>query len=136
MIQTDRLITSSYAGSPLPRAMRFGLELVADLHDCNPTLIDSREYLTCWVKNLVERIGMTAYGEPTVVRFAEHNPVTAGFTVVQLITTSSITAHFSPHLRTAHVNVFSCADFDPADALSYTEATFMARRSSHLVLYR
>ena len=52
---------------------------------------------------------MVAYGEPMVVHFGTDNK--AGYTLVQLIETSNITAHFSESEGAVFLDVFSCKDF-------------------------
>jgi hypothetical protein len=44
--------------------------------------------------DLLAVIDRDPYGEPFIERFALDNPVAAGHTLIQAITTSSITAHF------------------------------------------
>lgn len=102
----------------------YGWHLVLDVHNCNPLLINNSEVLRDWVTTLVKAIDMIPYGEPTIVHFGHDNIITSGFSVVQLIETSSITAHLSPHLRTAHIDVFSCRVFDPVTVARHTERTF------------
>lgn len=100
---------------------RYGWHLVLDLHGCSRDL-ENGAILREWVTNLVQHIGMKAYGPPVVDHFGHGDPVTSGYTVVQLIETSSITAHLSPHLGTAHIDVFSCRWFDPVAAIEFCES--------------
>lgn len=96
----------------------FGMELRLNLAGCDPRAIDSRDELAAYVTLLVEKIGMTAYGAPILVNFGEGD--LAGWTVVQLITTSNITMHLAPADRTAYLNIFSCRYFDPDVATAFT----------------
>lgn len=117
---------------------RYGWSLVLDIENCDALAIDSARAIRSWLRGygvdevggLVERLGMVPHGEPYIETFAHDNPVTAGYTAVQLIETSSITAHFSPHLRTAHIDVFSCRWFKPTVALDWTLEVF-GTESSH-----
>jgi len=116
-----------------PADPAYGWHLITDYRRCHPAGIDNPETLSLWVTGLVDVLGMKPHGGPIVESFAHHDPVTAGYSVVQLITTSSITAtltpitaHMSPHLRTAHVDVFSCRRFDPMVAMEYTASVFRA----------
>ena len=52
---------------------------------------------------------MVAFGEPWVVEFGSGNK--QGFTLVQLIETSNIVAHFCNDSGDGYLNVFSCKDF-------------------------
>ena len=57
---------------------------------------------------------MVPYGAPRIVRFGDEH--TGGYTLVQLIQTSSIMAHFVDNVNDVYLDVFSCSDFDPAVA--------------------
>lgn len=54
---------------------------------------------------------MRAYGEPLLEHFATHDPEKAGYSLVQLIATSSITGHFVDRNGDAYIDVFSCKPF-------------------------
>ena len=71
----------------------------------NPTVIHD------FTKTLVKRIDMVAYGHPQIVRFGSGNK--QGYTLVQLIETSNICAHFVEENNSMYLDVFSCKDFDP-----------------------
>lgn len=111
-------------------AARYGHHLVLDLEGCDPAAIDDPALIRAWLRGgmggqgLVDRIGMVAHGDPWIESFAHDDPVTAGYTAVQLIETSSITGHFSPYLRTAHIDVFSCRWFEPQIVVAFTRGVF------------
>lgn len=58
---------------------------------------------------------MVAYGEPRIVMFGTGNK--KGYTLVQLIETSNITAHFVEQTNDIYLDVFSCKDFNKNDAI-------------------
>lgn len=91
----------------------FGEHLVIDIENCQKNTYTNPEYLSEWVKDLVKKIEMVAYGEPNIVHFGKHDPQLAGWTVVQLIETSNIVAHFNDSDGSACIDVFSCKPFDP-----------------------
>jgi len=77
---------------------------------------------------------MKRYGEPIIPHFGHEDPITAGYSMVQLIETSSITGHFSEHKRTAYINIFSCAWFDAEKVTQFTQEYFDAHRAdAHLI---
>ena len=55
---------------------------------------------------------MIAFGEPKLHHFATHNKDAAGYSLVQLIETSSITGHFVDKNGDCYIDIFSCKDFD------------------------
>lgn len=114
----------------------FGMELVLDLADCDPVSIRSKDSLAAYARELCRVIEMTPYGEPFLARFGLAHPKTAGYSLVQLIETSSITAHFSEERNRAYVNIFSCKYFDPAMATEFTREFFQAGSARDTLLIR
>ena len=55
---------------------------------------------------------MQPIGEPHIEYTAENLIDKAGFTVIQIIVTSSIVAHFVDSLGHIYLDVFSCKQFD------------------------
>jgi S-adenosylmethionine decarboxylase len=88
----------------------WGYHLMLDCAGCSHNAIT--EYDTIWrfTKKLVEDIDMVAYGEPQIVKFGSGNK--AGYTLVQLIETSNICAHFVDEDDTMYLDVFSCKPYD------------------------
>jgi S-adenosylmethionine/arginine decarboxylase-like enzyme len=75
-----------------------------------------------FAKALVKEIDMVPYGEPQVVHFGSGDK--AGFTLVQLIETSNITAHFCEETNDMYLDVFSCKPFNPADVEAVVNSHF------------
>ena len=90
----------------------WGYHLILDCQGCDYNEISSREHLAAFVKRLVKEIEMVAYGEPVLEHFATHDPEKAGFSLVQLIETSSITGHFVDKNGDAYLDIFSCKPFE------------------------
>ena len=90
----------------------WGYHAMVDVHGCDKQAITDAEVVKGFAKALVEAIDMTAYGEPQVVDFANHDPNKGGFTLVQLIETSNICAHFVSATGDAYFDVFSCKPFE------------------------
>lgn len=114
----------------------FGLEVVLDLGGCNPETIRSREKLAEYAKKLCQVIEMKAYGAPILEYFGLNEPKTGGFSLVQLIETSSITGHFSEEWNRAYINIFSCKTFDTDLATKFTREFFGATEVDARVLVR
>jgi len=99
---------------PVSRA--WGQHLVLDLNGCPRHLLTDPKHLRAWVAELVETISMRAYGEPVIEHFATDTHDSAGYTVMQLIETSNICAHFAENLGQVYIDIFSCRSFDNAIA--------------------
>lgn len=89
----------------------WGYHLILDCKGCNRSEIASKENLKAFIKSLVEEIDMKAFGEPVLEHFATHDADKAGFSLVQLIETSSITGHFVDKSGDAYLDIFSCKPF-------------------------
>jgi len=106
----------------------FGTELILDLHGCDPATIRSRKKIDTFVRRLCRLIKMKRYGEPLIEHFGHQNPITSGYSLVQLIETSCVSAHFSEGKDSVYLNIFSCKAFDPDQALEFSKDFFGAKR--------
>jgi S-adenosylmethionine decarboxylase len=88
----------------------WGKHLVLDAAGCSPKMIGSHVVVSNFARTLVKRIDMVPFGEPQVVMFGSGNK--KGYTLVQLIETSNICAHFVEENNSMYLDVFSCKDFD------------------------
>ena len=92
--------------------MAWGYHLVLDCYDADKELITSSTNIAAFAKALVKRINMKAYGEPQVIHFGEDDK--QGYTLVQLIETSNIVAHFCDDSGNFYLDVFSCKPYENA----------------------
>ncbi|MCD6584039.1 MAG: S-adenosylmethionine decarboxylase [Candidatus Omnitrophica bacterium] len=114
----------------------YGYELIMDLFECNEEIITSKAKLKEYIDRLCKLIKMEKYGKALIPYFGEKNPHTKGYSLVQLIETSSITGHFSDNWRSAYINIFSCKKFNPEIALQFTKKFFQAKRVKHRFIIR
>ena len=82
----------------------------------------------------MDRIEMVPYGQPWVQRFGEGNK--AGYTLVQLIETSNIVAHFCDETNDAYIDVFSCKEFHERDVTDVVNKYFWPKRMTAKMLVR
>lgn len=97
-----------------------------DLQRCNPDKIRSKENIRKYSDQLCSLISMTKHGEPQIEHFGEDDK--KGYTLVQLITTSNLIAHFSEDTNSAYIDIFSCKEFDPVIASKFTATSFEAAK--------
>jgi len=90
----------------------WGYHLALDISNCDHAAITSFENINNFAIELVKRIDMVAYGAPQLIKFGQGD--LAGITLIQLIETSNIMAHFVDVDNTCYLDVFSCKEFDPA----------------------
>jgi hypothetical protein len=67
------------------------------------------------------------YMDTLVVHFGEDEKV-AGFSMVQLIETSLISAHFANLTNTTYLDVFSCKPYDPGVVAEFAQKFFGGKR--------
>lgn len=90
--------------------------------------------ITSFSKTLVKRIDMVPFGQPQVVMFGSGNK--KGYTLVQLIETSNICAHFVEENNSMYLDVFSCKDFDPLIVKEAVHEFFDAKYFNSKVVLR
>lgn len=112
----------------------WGMCAYINLKGCTPELIRSAAHIQDYVIQLCKLIDMKRYGDVQIVNFGTDDK--AGFTMVQLIETSSITAHFSNDLNAAFIDIFSCKVFTPAEVTEFSKKFFEAKKSDFTFNYR
>lgn len=90
----------------------WGIASAIDIYNCNPVKIRDAEVIRRFVVELCDLIEMKRFGETQVVHFGEDERV-AGYSMVQLIETSLISAHFANQTNAVYLDVFSCKPYDP-----------------------
>ena len=113
----------------------WGQHLILDMGGCNEK-ISRKESIRAFVAELVDAIDMVAYGEPLIEHFATHSQEAAGYSLVQLIETSAISAHFSDHNRDVYLDVFSCKSFDSNRVVQVVDKYFEPKNIYMLSLGR
>jgi len=88
----------------------WGYHLVLDCAGLDAESIRNPQTIYKFAKQLVNDIDMVDFGEPQIVRFGHSGK--EGYTLVQLIETSNIVAHFVEEDNSVYLDVFSCKIFD------------------------
>lgn len=114
----------------------WGQHLILDFGGCPKLPVSDREHIENWLTELVSVIGMKPYGPPTIEHFATHSHDAAGFTVMQLIETSNITAHFAENIGKVFIDIFSCKPFDIDKATEVCQAYFLPKTFRQVELSR
>lgn len=100
----------------------FGYHLILDCANLNPESIRDSTNIYNFTKQLVKDIDMVAYGEPQIVNFGHSGK--EGYTLVQLIETSNICAHFVEEDNTAYFDIFSCKTYNNAVVIDLVKKYF------------
>ena len=116
---------------------QFGQELTLDLYGCEIKKITDEKYIKKFaIKLCDEIIKMKRFGEPQVPYFGLESPITAGYSLVQLIETSLVSAHFSEYKKSVYINIFSCKWFDTDKTAEFCKKWFGATAFRKTVLQR
>ncbi len=105
----------------------WGISSSIDIYGCDPQTIRDAEKIKQFVVELCDLIEMKRFGETVVVHFGEDERV-AGFSMMQLIETSLISAHFANQTNTVYLDVFSCKAYDPGVVSDFACRFFGGKR--------
>lgn len=114
--------------------MSWGYHLMLDCSKCMAWTIRSPFTINNFAKALVKEIDMVPYGEPQVVHFGSGDK--SGYTLVQLIETSNITAHFCEETNDMYLDVFSCKPFNPSDVEKVVNSHFFPLSKNRMFVTR
>ncbi|MEK6950519.1 MAG: S-adenosylmethionine decarboxylase [Nanoarchaeota archaeon] len=103
----------------------WGRSASIDLHGCEPVLVRDPKILQRFVKQLTKVLKMRRVGPAEIKRFG-HGQL-RGYSVMQFIETSTVTAHFDEHGQRAFIDVFSCQRYDPKTVAKFCKTFFNAR---------
>ncbi len=113
----------------------WGLLTSIDISNCNPAFIRDDNYIKNYVNKLCELIEMKRFGETIVIHFGEDEKV-AGYSMMQLIETSLISAHFCNNNNSIYIDVFSCKLYDPNVVASFTKNFFDGDKYNINIIFR
>jgi hypothetical protein len=112
----------------------WGKHLTLDCKGCG-SFITNKEVVSGFVRYLVARIGMKAYGPLWIESFGEGEDK-AGFTFFQPIMTSNIVGHCVDATGELYLDVFSCKDFDEALVEGIVRQMFEPEKITSRTVYR
>ncbi len=114
----------------------YGYELIIDLYECEVDIISSKKRLQEYIDKLCKLIKMKKFGNTLIPYFGDNAAYTKGYSLVQLIETSSVTGHFSDLWKTAYINIFSCLKYDTDKAAKFTKEFFKSKRMKTRLMIR
>jgi S-adenosylmethionine/arginine decarboxylase-like enzyme len=93
-----------------PKPAPWGMLAAIDLYGCQRRRLEDPNSIRTFVTNVIEAIGMRAYGPLRLERFGDGE--LEGWSAMQFIETSSITIHADEFSGRCFIDVFSCRAFD------------------------
>ena len=113
----------------------WGIASSIDIYNCDPSKIRDAAEIRRFVVELCDLIQMKRFGETQVVHFGEDERV-AGYSMIQLIETSLISAHFANLTNTTYLDVFSCKPYDSEKVKIFSQEFFGGSHSIMNVTFR
>lgn len=112
----------------------WGYHLIVNASACEKSAITNSMTVASFARRLVKAIDMVAYGDPQIVNFGEGDK--EGYTLVQLIETSNICAHFCNVSGDVYLDIFSCKQFDPNVAIEVFRQFFTPTKVQSMMMTR
>ncbi|MEW5896210.1 MAG: S-adenosylmethionine decarboxylase [Nanoarchaeota archaeon] len=94
------------------------------MHGCDQSLLKDPAAIQRFVKQLATKLKMHRVGPTEIKRFG-HGKL-HGYSMMQFIETSSITAHFDEVGGRAFLDVFSCRTYNPKIIAKFSQKFFKA----------
>lgn len=107
---------------------------IIDLSLCDKELLNSRACIQKFLFELCGVIYMRPYGAPVIKKFGKNELY--GYSVVQLIETSSITIHLDDKERNAFIDIFSCKTFNAKKAMDFSAKFFKSKKGKFRTIIR
>ena len=104
----------------------WGYHLILDCSKCNDSIKD-KSTIEQFVRQLVKDINMVAHGDP-IIEYLTPTEENSGYSLMQMIMTSNITAHFVNSNNSAYIDVFSCKEFDNNTVIKIVNKFFSPRK--------
>ncbi len=94
-----------------------------DIYNCDPKVSRDAIAIKEYLDSLIEFIDMVAVGDTHIEHFWDQETI-PGYSMMQLIETSNVTAHFADLTDTWFMDIFSCKYYDPYKAAQFTQDFF------------
>ena len=114
--------------------MTWGKLAIINLYECEPETIRNKKQIKKYIIQLCKCINMNKVGKTTIKRFGENS--LKGYSAMQFIKTSSITAHFDEQKNRAFIDIFSCKNFDEKKSEIFSKNFFKAQKSTSKIINR
>lgn len=102
----------------------WGYHLMLDCSNCNKNYIKDIKNIEDFINAVITATKMKKLGDLKVENLQSGDRALFGYSVVQIIHTSSITCHFIEMSGDCYIDVFSCKKFDPTIISSIVQSYF------------
>lgn len=122
MIATSERSASAKTSQKKEACTSWGYHLILDCRGGKISSVTDPKNIERFVIELVDEIDMKRFGDPTIVHFGSEH--LTGYSLMQLIETSSITGHFVDQNGDLYLDIFSCKPFNPDTAIGVVKKFF------------
>lgn len=113
----------------------WGYSLHVTLQNCDHGKIRNGDFIAKSFNMIVDYVKMTPYGETQLIHFGK-DPKVTGYSAILFLEESNLTGHFVEGDNSAHVDLFSCKQFEPELTVKYIKEIFEAKTVSYSFLKR
>lgn len=99
-----------------------------DLEDCELTKLNNEPILKEFAIELCKVLEMNRLGDPIVMESGIGYKL-YGYSMIQVIETSSVTGHFVNETRRAFIDVFSCKSYDKKKVVRFCKDFFQTEKA-------
>lgn len=117
-------------------AQFWGYHFLLNAGGCPKELITDKQRVIDFTYELIKEIDMEIHGEPWVEHFATHDPTKGGFTMLAMISTSNLAAHFVDETGEVYLDVHSCKTFSEETVNRVFAKYFSPKAVSSSMIYR
>jgi S-adenosylmethionine/arginine decarboxylase-like enzyme len=113
----------------------WGYHLMVDCANCDRVQITNLDVIKEFISALIKACKMKVLGEMLIENLQTGDKNLFGYSVAQLIHTSSITCHFMDLSGDIYVDVFSCKPFNPEKVTTLITKFFMPEKmNKHFII--
>lgn len=113
----------------------WGYSLHITLQNCNPLKIRNENFISEAFENIVDHVKMTPYGKTQLIHFGK-DPKVTGYSAILFLEESNLTGHFVEGDNSAHIDLFSCKEFEIKDTVDFIKNSFNSNSASYSFLKR
>jgi S-adenosylmethionine decarboxylase len=114
----------------------WGYHLMVDCSNCKRENIKNINIIKKFIDNLVKVCKMKKLGELKIENLQNGDKNLFGYSVIQLIHTSSITCHFMDLSGDVYIDIFSCKEFDCEKVINVINKYFLPEKMNKHFLIR
>ena len=135
IVDRDMIVCDEVLLAQFNEEQPWGVDVGIDGCVCNPALISDPAYIQVFLEDLCEKFQMRRDGELLLTRHGEEEHIT-GYTLVQLVQSAHLVAHFITQRNAVYVNLVTCSFVPPVQCAILCQQWFAAQHVRLSVVFR